>query len=113
MEFFFYAMGNGNWERDEGLRSRQIARWDQGESVSCPKSGSRRGPDQLHRTVRNRVRMCQITSKHSLEHLQRGSQAEIRRYLVPDGCKIRLGEAHVSSREPRMFFEFKVELDEF
>jgi hypothetical protein len=24
-----------------------------------------------------------------------------------------LGEVHVSSREPRMFFEFKAELDEF
>jgi hypothetical protein len=42
-----------------------------------------------------------------------GPQAEIRRYLAPDGYKFRPGEAHVSSREPRTFFEFKVELGEF
>jgi hypothetical protein len=28
-------------------------------------------------------------------------QAEIRRYLVPDGCKIRPREVHFSSGEPR------------
>jgi hypothetical protein len=42
-----------------------------------------------------------------------GPQAEIQRYLAPDGCKFRPGEAHVSSREPRTFFEFKVELVKF
>jgi hypothetical protein len=42
-----------------------------------------------------------------------GPQAEIRRYLALDGCKFWPGEAHVSSRESRMFFEFKVELGEF
>jgi hypothetical protein len=30
-----------------------------------------------------------------------GLQAEIRRYLAPDGCKFRPGEAHVSSDEKR------------
>jgi hypothetical protein len=39
-------------------------------------------------------------------------QAEIRRYLAPDGCKFWHVEAHVSSGEPIAFFEFKVEVDE-
>jgi hypothetical protein len=41
-----------------------------------------------------------------------GPQAKIRHYLVPDGCKFRPGEAHVSSGEPRTFFEFKLKVDE-
>jgi hypothetical protein len=41
-----------------------------------------------------------------------GPQAEIRRYLAPDGCKFRPGEAHVSSGEPRTLFEFKYKVDE-
>jgi hypothetical protein len=41
-----------------------------------------------------------------------GPQAEIWRYLAPDGCKFRPGEAHVSSGEPRAFFEFKLEVGE-
>jgi hypothetical protein len=41
-----------------------------------------------------------------------GPQAEIRRYLAPDGCKFRPGEAHVYSGEPRALFEFKLKVDE-
>jgi hypothetical protein len=41
-----------------------------------------------------------------------GPQAKIRRYLASDGCKFRLGEAHVSSGEPRALFEFKLKVDE-
>jgi hypothetical protein len=41
-----------------------------------------------------------------------GPQAEIRRYLAPDGCKFWLGEAHVSSGEPMTHFEFKLKVDE-
>jgi hypothetical protein len=37
-----------------------------------------------------------------------GPQAEIRRYLAPDGCKFQPGKAHVSSGEPRGIFEFKL-----
>jgi hypothetical protein len=37
-----------------------------------------------------------------------GPQAKIRRYLAPDGCKFRPGEAHVSSGESRRIFEFKL-----
>jgi hypothetical protein len=39
-------------------------------------------------------------------------QAEIRRYLAPDGCKFWPGEAHISSGESRAFFEFKLEVHE-
>jgi hypothetical protein len=39
-----------------------------------------------------------------------GPQAKIRRYLAPDGCKFRPGEAHVSSGEPRGIFEFKLNM---
>jgi hypothetical protein len=39
-----------------------------------------------------------------------GPQAEIRRYLAPDGCKFRPEE--VSSSEPRALFEFKLKVDE-
>jgi hypothetical protein len=42
-----------------------------------------------------------------------GPQAEIRRYLAPDGCKFRPGEARVSSGEPRVFFEFKLKVNKF
>jgi hypothetical protein len=41
-----------------------------------------------------------------------GPRTEIRRYLAPDGCKFRPGEAHVSSGEPRALFEFKLKVDE-
>jgi hypothetical protein len=41
-----------------------------------------------------------------------GPPAEIRRYLAPDGCKIRPGEAHIFSIEPRALFKFKVKVDE-
>jgi hypothetical protein len=41
-----------------------------------------------------------------------GPQAEIRRYLAPDGWKFWPGEAHVSSGEPRALFEFKQKVDE-
>jgi hypothetical protein len=41
-----------------------------------------------------------------------GPQAKIRRYLAPDGCKFRSGEAHISSGEPMALFEFKLKVDE-
>jgi hypothetical protein len=41
-----------------------------------------------------------------------GPQAEIQRYLAPDGYKFRSGEAHISSGEPRALFEFKFKVDE-
>jgi hypothetical protein len=41
-----------------------------------------------------------------------GPQAEIRRYLAPDGYKFQSGEAHVSSGELRTHFEFKLKADE-
>jgi hypothetical protein len=41
-----------------------------------------------------------------------GPQAEIRRYLAPDGCKFRPGEAHVSSDKPGEIFKFKHKVDE-
>jgi hypothetical protein len=56
-------------------------------------------------------------SMYNLENLRaspaiEGPQAEIRRYLAPDGCKFRPGEAHVSSGESRTLFEFKLKVDE-
>jgi hypothetical protein len=41
-----------------------------------------------------------------------GPQAEIRRYLAPDDVNFSLGEAHVSSGEPRALFKFKQKVDE-
>jgi hypothetical protein len=41
-----------------------------------------------------------------------GPQAEIRRYLAPDGCKFRPGEAHIFSGELMALFEFKLKVDE-
>jgi hypothetical protein len=41
-----------------------------------------------------------------------GSQAKILRYLAPDECKIRSGEAHLTSGESTAFFKFKVKVDE-
>jgi hypothetical protein len=56
--------------------------------------------------------MFQIREAKSISSLLR-PQVEIWRYLASDGCKIRSGETHVSSRESRIFYEFKVELGEF
>jgi hypothetical protein len=58
------------------------------------------------------LQMYKQTPKLRASLAVEGPQAEIRRYLAPDGCKFRPGEAHVSSGEPRIFFEFKHKVDE-
>jgi hypothetical protein len=41
-----------------------------------------------------------------------GPQAEIRRYLAPDGYKFWSEKVHVFSDEPMTLFKFKLKIDE-
>jgi hypothetical protein len=57
------------------------------------------------------ARLARLTLGFRASPAVEGPQAKIRRYLVPNGCKFRPGEAHVSSGEPRTLFEFKLKVD--